>query len=453
MKSVSLVSLGCPKNLVDSEVMLGMLARDGYTYTPNPEEAGLIVVNTCGFIGPSQKESIDAILDMAERKKAGILAGRKPKLVVTGCLVQRYPGELQETLPEVDLFVGTGEFQNLPEMLGDDARREVVGRPEYVYDSITPRMLTTKSAMAYIKISEGCDHKCTFCIIPTLRGLARSRSIEDIAAEARSLAEQGVRELVLVSQDATAYGRDLENPVTLGKLLRHLDNVPGIRWVRVMYQYPKLFDDELIDVLAHGKRVLPYIDMPLQHISDPVLRAMRRGTREKQTRDLIVRLREQIPNLIFRTTFIVGFPGETDEDFEKLNAFVAEGHFDRVGVFRYCKEDGTPAGEMGEQIPEKVKTQRYRKLMKTQQAISLRRNEALVGKQFDVLVEGYSEETDLLLKGRFYGQAPDIDGVVLINDGDAAPGQFHRVEITEAHPYDIVGRIVSPCIDEHATLP
>ncbi len=451
MKSVSLISLGCPKNLVDSEVMLGILKKDGYAYSPNPEEAELIVVNTCGFIGPSQEESIDTILEMAEVKKSSVQAGRRKKLVVTGCLVQRYPGELAKEMPEVDLFVGTGEFQKLPELLGA-TEREVIGRPEYVYDSLTPRVLTTESAMAYVKISEGCDHKCTFCIIPTLRGLARSRPVDDIEREVRSLAAQGVREIVLVSQDSTAYGRDLADPTTLGKLLKRLDDVEGVRWIRVLYTYPKLFDDDLMEVLAHGKRVVPYIDMPLQHISDPVLKTMRRGTREQATRDLIQKLRERIPNLVFRTTFIVGFPGETDEDFEKLNAFMAEGHFDRVGVFRYCREEGTPAAELPNQIPDKVKTQRYRKLMKTQQTVAMRRNQAQVGKTFDVLVEGLSEETDLLLRGRYYGQAPDIDGVVLINDGEAEVGAFHRVEITEAHPYDLVGRIVSPRLDDTATV-
>lgn len=445
-KSVSLISLGCPKNLVDSEVMLGMLTREGFAYNPNPEESDIIVVNTCGFIGPSQEESIDAILEMAEVKK-----GTRKKLVVTGCLVQRYPGELAEQMPEVDLFVGTGEFQNLPELLNAE-KREVVGRPEYVYDSLTPRLISTESSSAYVKISEGCDHKCTFCIIPTLRGLARSRPVEDIAREIEDLAARGIQEIVLISQDSTAYGRDLADPTTLGALLTRLDGVEGIRWIRVMYQYPKLFDDQLIDILAHGKRVVPYIDMPLQHISDPVLRRMKRGTREKQTRELIARLRERIPNLIFRTTFIVGFPGETDEDFEKLNDFVAEGHFDRVGVFRYCREDGTAAAELDNQLPEGIKSKRYRKLMKTQQKVALRRNEALVGQVFDTLVEGFSQETDLLLRGRFYGQAPEIDGVILINDGEAQAGHFHSVEITEAHPYDLVGKIVPHQLDEPATV-
>ncbi len=440
-KSVSMVSLGCPKNLVDSEVMLGLLTKQGYAYNPNPEESDIIVVNTCGFIGPSQEESIDTILEMGELKKRG-----QKKLVVTGCLVQRYPGELAKEMPEVDLFVGTGEFQKLPELLGG-AEREVVGRPEYVYDSLTPRLISTPSATAYVKISEGCDHKCTFCIIPTLRGLARSRPIEDIAREVESLAAQGIKEIVLVSQDSTAYGRDLGDGTTLAKLLKRLDDVEGVKWIRAMYQYPKLFDEELMEILGHGRRVVPYIDMPLQHISDPVLRAMKRGTREKQTRELIERLRKQIPDLVFRTTFIVGFPGETDEDFKRLDAFVGEGHFDRVGVFRYCKEDGTPAGAMPDQVPERTKGTRYRKLMKTQQETAIRRNQALVGRTLDVLVEGVSEETDLLLKGRHYGQAPDIDGVVLINEGEAEAGRFYRVEITEAHPYDIVGGIVSESLD------
>jgi ribosomal protein S12 methylthiotransferase len=444
--TVSMITLGCPKNLVDSEVMMGILAREGYVFTPNPEEAKIIVVNTCGFIGPSQDESIDTILEMADKKRNG----KCEKLVVTGCLVQRYPGELAKEMPEVDLFVGTGEFQKLPELMGSPLR-EAVGRPEFVYDALTPR-IHNGGPTAYVKIAEGCDQKCTFCIIPTLRGLHRSRRPEDIEQEVRDLVARGVEEIILVSQDSSAYGRDLDEPTTLAKLLRRLDEVEGARWVRVMYLYPKQFDDDLIDILAHGKRVLPYIDMPLQHISDPVLKAMRRGTREAATRELIAKLRERIPNLIFRTTFIVGFPGETAEDFEKLNDFVAEGHFDRVGVFRYCKEDGTPAGTMEGQVPERTKSQRYKKLMKTQQVISHRRNQALVGKEFDVLVEGVSEETDLLLRGRFYGQAPEIDGVVLINDGVAEAGKFHRVRITEAHPYDIVGAVVSESLDESAMV-
>lgn len=444
--SVSMITLGCPKNLVDSEVMMGILAKEGYAFTPNPEEAEIIVVNTCGFIGPSQEESIDTILDMADKKRNG----RCEKLIVTGCLVQRYPGELAKEMPEVDLFVGTGEFQKLPELLGRP-EREVVGRPEYVYDALTPRVLSTPKATAYVKIAEGCDQKCTFCIIPTLRGLHRSRRPDDIVREVENLAAQGVKEIILVSQDTTAYGRDLDDPTTLAALLRRLDEVEGVKWVRVMYLYPKQFDDELIDILAHGKRVVPYVDMPLQHISDPVLKAMRRGTREAQTRELIAKLREKIPNLVFRTTFIVGFPGETDEDFAKLNAFVGEGHFDRVGVFRYCREEGTPAAELPGQIPEKTKTQRFRKLMKTQQAVTLRRNQALVGRELDVLVEGESEETELLLRGRYYGQAPEIDGVVLINDGMAEANQFHRVRVSEAHPYDLVGGIVDG-LDEKVTV-
>lgn len=444
---VSMITLGCPKNLVDSEVMMGILSREGYAFTPNPEEAEIIVVNTCGFIGPSQDESIDTILEMAGKKQEG----RCEKLIVTGCLVQRYPGELAKELPEVDLFVGTGEFQKLPELLGRP-EREVVGRPEFVYDALTPRILSTPKATAYVKIAEGCDQKCTFCIIPALRGQHRSRTPDDVVREVEQLAAQGVREVILVSQDTTAYGRDLDSPTTLAGLLRRLDAVEGIKWVRVMYLYPKQFDDDLIDVLAHGKRVIPYVDMPLQHISDPVLKAMKRGTREAQTRELIAKLRERIPGLVFRTTFIVGFPGETDEDFEKLNAFVAEGHFDRVGVFRYCREEGTPAAALPGQVPEKTKTARYRKLMKTQQQVAARRNAALVGQTFDVLVEGESEETELLLRGRYYGQAPEIDGVVLINDGRAEAGQFHRVRLSEAHPYDVVGAIVDD-LDEAVTVP
>jgi ribosomal protein S12 methylthiotransferase len=429
-----MITLGCPKNLVDSEVMMGILAREGYAFTPNPEEAEIIVVNTCGFIGPSQDESIDAILDAAAKKQSG----KCQKLVVTGCLVQRYPEKLAAELPEVDLFIGTGEFQKLPELLGKKVR-EAVGRPEFVYDSLTPRIITTPTATAYVKIAEGCDQKCTFCIIPQLRGLHRSREPEDILREVKRLAKQGVREIILVSQDSSAYGRDLAAPTTLSALLRKLDAVKALTWVRVMYLYPKHFDDDLIDILANGERVLPYVDMPLQHISDPVLKAMKRGTREGATRELIVKLRERIPGLVFRTTFIVGFPGETEADFEKLDAFVGEGHFDRVGVFRYCREEGTPAAGLPGQVSERVKTSRYRKLMKTQQPIALARNQALVGREFDVLVEGVSEETDLLLRGRYYGQAPEIDGVVLVNAGQAQAGEFHKVRITEAHPYDLVG--------------
>jgi ribosomal protein S12 methylthiotransferase len=437
--SVGLVSLGCPKNLVDGEVMLGHLQRRGHTLVTDPRQADVIVVNTCAFIDRAKQESVDAILEMAQEKQQG----HARRLVVTGCLAQRYDADLRREIPEIDATLGTGQVdQILGAVEGEDTRTDAdSGRPTWIYDHTSPRVLSTPPWLAYLKISEGCDYTCTFCIIPRLRGLHRSRPADDIVREAEALAARGVRELVLVAQDSTRYGLDLGLRDGLATLLRRLGRVDGVRWIRVMYAYPATVTDGILDAIASEENVVKYVDMPLQHASEAVLRRMKRPTGRGHLLGMVERVRARVPGVAFRTSFIVGFPGETPAEFEELLAFVKAAEFDNVGVFTYSDEEDTASFDLPGRVPANVKEQRRRRLLSVQQEISSRRNRGRVGERVEVLVEGTHPESDLLLRGRLSTQAPDIDGGVILNDGVAAPGSFVACEITEAHPYDLVARI------------
>ncbi len=446
---VGFVSLGCPKNLVDSEVMMGQLKHKGYEITADATEAETLVVNTCGFIDSAKKESIDAILDAARLKTDG----KATRLIVAGCLVERYRDELRAEMPEVDAFIGTNQINDILSVC--DPQTNTRSLPvislgnqsaTYLYDESTPRVLATPSHYAFIKISEGCDRPCAFCFIPQMRGHFRSRRFGSIVAEAHQLAEEGVKELVLVAQDSSRYGEDLGKQDALAHLLRELSHVEGIEWVRVMYTYPTHISDGFLDVLAEEPKAVKYLDMPLQHASQNVLKLMKRGGNRESLERLIARVRARVPGIAVRTTFITGFPGETDEDFEELLTFVKNVEFDRVGVFTYSDEEGTAAYDLPDKVDPKIAKQRRARLMKEQSKISKRRNKVRVGKTVRVLFEGESNESDLLWQGRMESQAPDIDGCVLINDVPEGfvpvPGEMVNVLITEAQEYDLVGGIV-----------
>lgn len=444
-KNVHIVTLGCPKNRVDSEIMLGGLVEGGWSLTEKAEDADVIVVNTCAFIEASKTESVDAILEAARHKDGG----RAQKLVVSGCLSQRYADELAKELPEVDHFLGTSAYAQLPELLSDveGAPRQVIPDPDYIHSSATPRINSLPSYTAYLKISEGCDNECAFCIIPTLRGDQRSRPIDDIVKEAEMLAAQGAREINLVAQDLTAYGHDLPGRPKLHELLRALGEVEGVAWIRLHYAYPRNFPDALIEAIRDIPKVAKYLDMPVQHASDRLLRAMRRGRNAAFLKELLGKLRQEIPGIVLRTSLIVGLPGETEEDFQLLLDFIREQRFDHLGVFRYSQEEGTLAGEMDGQIEEDVKVERWKQAMELQADIRREQQQAYVGKEIEVLIEGAHEETDDLLVGRHAGQAPEIDGQVIINDlpeeMPVAPGDLVMVRVEEAYEYDLVGPVVS----------
>jgi ribosomal protein S12 methylthiotransferase len=438
--TVGLVSLGCPKNLVDGEVMLGQLQRAGHRLVSDPAAADVIVVNTCAFIDRAKQESVDAILEMAREKEAG----RARRLVVTGCLAQRYDEELRREIPEIDATLGTGQVADVVRAVDGEATslgEAAAAPPTWVYDHDDPRVLSTPPWLAYLKISEGCDYTCSFCIIPTLRGRHRSRHVEDVLAEARGLAERGVRELVLVAQDSTRFGLDHGIRDGLAYLLRRLSRIEGIRWIRVMYAYPQTLTDPILEVMAAEDKVVKYVDIPLQHASEPVLKRMKRPTGRGNLLGMVERIRSRVPGVALRTTFIVGFPGETEEDFRRLVGFVEAAEFDNVGVFTYSDEEGTTAHDLEDGVPAEVKEARRDELMALQKGISLRRNRSRVGERMEVLVEGVHPDSELLLQGRSAGQAPEIDGQVIINDGSAGAGEFVTVEVTEAHPYDLVGRL------------
>jgi ribosomal protein S12 methylthiotransferase len=437
---VYLHTLGCPKNRVDSEVMLGTLTGAGYRLERDPARADVIVVNTCGFIESAKEESVDAIVELAGMKQEG----RCKKLVVTGCLVQRHAEELSAELPEVDHFLGTGAYAEIARVVSDaQAKRLVVPDPDFVHSAATPRVNSLPSHTAYLKISEGCDNACAFCIIPKLRGAQRSRPVEDVVAEAAALAAQGTVELSLVAQDLTAYGYDLPGKVRLHHLLPELCKVDGIRWIRLHYAYPRDVPDALVEVIAREPKIVKYLDMPLQHSSDRLLRAMKRGRDSVFLRELLARLRARVPGIALRTSLIVGLPGETEEDFEDLVRFVEEQRFERLGVFEFSPEEGTPAAEMDGQLPDEVKRARRDRIMALQQEISREHQRAMVGRRLEVLVEGRSEETEHLLAGRHAQQAPEIDGITYVNDGVAYPGELVTVEITDASEYDLVGHVVA----------
>ncbi|MBJ6760953.1 30S ribosomal protein S12 methylthiotransferase RimO [Myxococcaceae bacterium JPH2] len=437
-KSLYMMTLGCPKNRVDSEVMLGTLKNRGYSLVQDPAAAQVIVVNTCAFIGPAKQESVDSILEMAELKKSGACQ----TLVVTGCLSQRYGAELSKEMPEVDHFLGTSAYAQIGDLLAAEASpRQVIPDPDYIHDANTPRINSMPKYTAYLKISEGCDNACAFCIIPTLRGGQRSRPVADIVAEARQLADSGVQELNLVAQDLTAYGHDLPGKPKLHELLKELVKV-DVKWIRLHYAYPRVFPDELIDVIATEPRIAKYLDMPVQHASDKLLLSMKRGRNSQFLKELLTKLRARVPGLVMRTSLIVGLPGETEEDFELLKEFVKEQRFQRLGVFQYSDEENTAAYDLPNKVPQKTIERRWREVMAIQKRINREQNKQLIGQRLTVLVEGPSAESEHLLVGRHEGQAPEIDGQVYINDGLAYPGEFVTVEVTEAHDYDLVARVV-----------
>ena len=448
MKKVGFVSLGCPKNLVDSEVMMGHLKQNGYEITSEAADAETVVVNTCGFIDSAKKESIEAILEAARLKTEG----HAKRLVVAGCLVERYRDELKAEMPEVDAFIGTNQINDILTVCDPATNTRSLPIVQlgnqsatYLYDESTPRVLATPSHYAFVKIAEGCDRPCAFCFIPQMRGHFRSRRFGSIVAEAHQLAEEGVKEIILVAQDSSRYGEDLGKPDALARLLRELARVDGIEWVRVMYTYPTHISDAFLDVLAEESRAVKYLDMPLQHASQNVLKLMKRGGNRKSLERLIQRVRARVPGIAVRTTFITGFPGETEADFEELLGFIKDVEFDRVGVFTYSDEEGTPAYDLADKVPGRIAARRRTALMKQQARISRRRNKARVGETVRVLFEGESKESELLWQGRMETQAPDIDGCVLINDVPdgvlPSVGDFVNVEITEAHEYDLIARI------------
>ena len=438
-RTIHFVSLGCAKNRVDTEVMLGVSDQSGFEIVEDPAEAQVIVVNTCGFIGPAKEESVETILEMSAHKAGGICE----KLVVAGCLSQRYPEELSRELPEVDHFLGSSDMLKLESVLGGAKERMLVGNPaQYTMRASDPRVLTGQTHRAYVKIAEGCNRGCSFCAIPSFRGKQRSRTIEDLVREAGILAAAGVVELNLISQDTIAYGRDLPKRESLAELLAALAEVDGIRWVRAHYLYPENLSDSLIEVIAEHEKVLPYIDMPLQHASASMLRAMRRGHGGDRMYKVVERLRRSIPDLVFRTTFIVGHPGETEKDFEELRSFLQWAELDHVGVFMYSEEEGTPSGDMADTVDPDVIEARRDELMSVQRPISRERLELRVGTELDVLVEGVSDESDLLLQGRWWGQAPEVDGSVYLANGIAQAGEIRRVLVTEAADYDLMADFI-----------
>lgn len=445
VKSVYLVSLGCPKNRVDSEVMLGDAGAAGHILVANPEEADVIVVNTCGFIDSAKEESIDTILEMAQYKSEG----KCSQLVVTGCLTQRYPEEVAAEIPEIDHILGSGDFREVVKILDSDKPKAgakgkslpilgVSETPAFLYDHNTPRVITGHLHTAYVKIAEGCDRPCAFCIIPKLRGPQRSRSIASVVAEIENLCEKGAKEINLIAQDLTRYGWDLPGRPTLAQLLSELKGIPGLQWVRLHYTYPSAFTDELIEVIAESPVVAKYIDVPLQHIDDTMLKKMRRGHTSKVTYDLIDRLRSRIDDVVIRSTFIVGHPGESEEAFAHLCRFVEETKLDHVGAFPYSQEEGTVSGMLPNRLSAEIKAERQERIMEVQRLVSLAKNRAKIGKTIEVLVEGESDESEFLMQGRWYGQAPEIDGTVYIASCEAPIGDMIDVVVTDASDYDLV---------------
>ncbi len=425
--------------------MLGSATSGGHEIVGQPEDADAIVVNTCSFIGPAKEESIDTILEMAEHKTSG----RASKLVVTGCLSQRYSEELTKEIPEIDVLLGSADYPHLGSVLGQSTNAgstkgrkslpvvEVSSTPSYLYDHNTPRVITGARHSVFVKIAEGCDRPCGFCIIPKLRGPQRSRTISSVVAESKRLVQEGTREINLIAQDLTRYGVDLPDKPTLAALLRALGGVEDLKWIRLHYTYPSAFTEELVSAIAEEPRVVPYVDVPLQHIDDEMLKKMRRGHSSRVTYDLLSRLKANVEGLVLRTTFIVGHPGETDKSFRKLAKFVEETGFDRVGVFPYSPEPGTASFERTDVVEPHVREERCAELMEIQKNVSRRKLAGMIGQKVEVLVDGVSEESEYVLKGRFYGQAPEVDGVTYLSEVEALPGEFVQATITQSSDYDL----------------
>jgi len=443
---VGFISLGCPKNLVDTEVMLGILQKEGHTLTHDQSQADVIVVNTCSFIESAKRESIETVLEAAELKKAGSCQ----RLIVTGCLAERYPAEIRSNLIEVDSVLGTNQVQQIAHAVSGEAvlPPSTFGRSDgdlYLYDHTTPRLLSTQRYTAYLKIAEGCDHTCSFCIIPKIRGRFRSRGIESLVEEAKNLAAQGVREITLVSQDTSSFGMVLGIQEGLARLLEALSGIDGLRWIRFLYVYPNMVSDRLLDVVASSEKICKYIDMPLQHVSERLLKMMRRGGNRASLSRIVGRIRTGIPGVTLRTTMIVGFPGETEADFAELASFCKEMEFDRLGVFVYSDEEDTGSFDFGEKVPTSTANRRRRLLMAQQTRIARRNNGGLIGREFTALIEGPSEESELLLQARLESQAPEIDGVCLVNDseaGEVKAGEFRIVRVTRALEHDLLVTVV-----------
>ena len=446
---LGLISLGCPKNLVDSEVMLGIIEKYHIEITNDPEAAEIIIVNTCGFIESAKQESIDTILSMAAYKTEGCCR----YLIVTGCLAQRYAQELFQDLPEVDAIVGTNVYKDIAQVIErvmqgqrvlhlsetDFEKINLEGMQDKERNLPDPRKLTTPPYMAYLKIAEGCDNFCSFCAIPLIRGRYTSKPYEQVMAEARELVERGVKELIVIAQDTTRYGQDLYGKLRLAELLHDLNALPGLKWIRVLYSYPNTFTDELIEAYATLPKVCHYVDLPLQHASDRLLHAMRRRDKLSETEKLLKKLRERIPDIVIRTTFIVGFPGETEEDFAILKEFVTEQKFENAGVFQYSQEENTVAATLPEQIPEETKQERYDELMAIQAGISEDVHRSMEDRELEVVVEGYESEEENLVAARSYREAPDIDGSIFVENAPGLnPGDFIRVRIEQGFAYEVV---------------
>lgn len=439
MSKIGVVSLGCAKNLVDTEIVLGYLVKAGHEIVSDPLMAEVIIVNTCGFIEDAKEESINAILEMASMKEVGLCKS----LIVMGCLSQRYREELWEEIPEIDGLVGTNELDLINQLIEEVGQGERVQKHRdgfFDYNEVHTRLFTTGSHFAYLKVAEGCNHRCAFCVIPLIRGKFRSRRPEFIIEEAQALLEKGVQEIAVIAQDTTAYGRDLGTSVV--ELLRELAKLRPQPWIRLLYTYPTSISDELLELIRETPNLVKYVDLPLQHVSGSVLRKMKRPGDYQSTVELIEKIRVEIPGVTIRSSFIVGFPGETEEDFQALLRFLETMRLNHVGIFKYSQEENSSAFDLEDQIPEEVKEARYQEAMALQQRISLQLNQELVGQELEVLLEFPSEESDLVLIGRHQGQAPDVDGVVYVGRGDLQLGQRVKVRITEAHPYDLVGEVV-----------
>lgn len=441
-KSIRVFSLGCPKNLVDSEVMLGLLHQAGWTLSLG-EEAEVVLVNTCGFIRDAKEESIEAILRAARDKEAG----KYKYLVVTGCLPQRYKKDLRQELPEVDLFLGTnevGEAAGLLEKLvrGELKKKQIIGRPRFLYDHETPRILSSGPGSAYIKIAEGCSNCCSYCVIPKIRGRLRSRSIPSVLVEVEKAAAQGVKEVNLIAQDLTAFGQDARDGVKLTALLRSLVQVEGIRWIRLLYAHPAHLTPELVSLIREEEKICKYLDLPIQHIHDGILKAMNRRISGRSLREVLAKIRREVPGIALRTSLMVGFPGETKKAFQELFEFVKEFEFDHLGVFTYSPEEGTRAGKMRGRVPAKIQAERYHQIMALQKKISRKKQEQQVGSRVEVLIEGAGKKAGVIWEGRTQRQAPEIDGLTLLTKGEALPGEMVEARITRAAAYDLYGEIL-----------